>query len=113
MTPPLPPGIGPGRPMIGWGLLITLGLVTLLGWAPFLSVLFTSAVARALGCQVSEAKVQPCPGPFGTDLGELLYFTGVMGWFMLVTWPVVLGTAIAWVLLLLRWIWRRLRGPRA
>ncbi|WP_458096023.1 hypothetical protein [Roseomonas sp. WA12] len=94
------------------GLLIGLGLVTLLGWAPFLSVLFTSAVAGALDCRVDESSIHPCPGPFGTDLGELLYTTGIMGWFMLVTWPIVIGTTIAWVVILLRWIWQRIRRPR-
>jgi hypothetical protein len=95
------------------GLLIGLGLLTLLGWAPFLSVLFTSAMASAFGCRVDEGSVHPCPGPFGLDLGELLYATGVMGWLMLVTWPVVLGTTIAWAVILLRLIWRLLRRPRS
>jgi hypothetical protein len=72
-------------------------------------VLFTSAVASALDCRVDEAGIHPCPGPFGLDLGELLYATGMMGWLMLATAPVMLLTALAWVVILLVWVFRRAR----
>ena len=107
MAPPLPPGIGPGRPLRRrWGLW-ALAVVTLLAWAPVLSVAFTIAVADLLGCQVDEGSVHPCPGPFGWDLGELLYATGVMGWLMLVTAPAMLLTGLAWPVLGLRLALRR------
>lgn len=109
MTPPLPPGIGPGRPQRRGCLLWALAGVTLLAWAPLLSVTFTYLVANALGCEVNEARVNPCPGPFGWDLGELLVFTGTMGWFMLVTAPFMLATAVGWAALLLTWLWRLAR----
>ena len=105
----LPPGIGPGRPnRPGRTGFIILALVTLVAWAPAFSVLFTMAVAGARGCHVSEATVLPCPSPFG-DLGELLTATGMMGWLMLATMPFMAATALAWAVLLLAWIWRRLR----
>ena len=85
-------------------------LVTLLAWSPLLSVLFTAAVADALGCRVHEGFATSCPGPFGLDLGELLYTTGVMGWFLLVTGPVMLATMVAWGVILARALWRRARG---
>ncbi|WP_338663696.1 hypothetical protein VQH23_00725 [Pararoseomonas sp. SCSIO 73927] len=105
----LPPGIGPGRPhRLGRVGLVILGVVTLLSWAPLLSVLFTSVVANALGCRVHEGFPTPCPSRFG-DLGELLYTTGVMGWLMLLTGPFMLATGVIWPVLLLGWLWRRIR----
>ncbi|MCR0981597.1 hypothetical protein [Roseomonas populi] len=105
----LPPGIGPGRPnRLGRTGLIILVVVTLVAWAPVLSVLFTAAVAGALDCRVHEGFINPCPSPVG-DLGELLYATGVMGWLMLATAPFMLATGVIWPVLLLAWIWRRIR----
>ena len=110
MTPPLPPGIADPRPYrrvrgIAFGLLA----FTLLAWSPALSVLFTASVAGALGCRVDEAGVHPCPGPFGIELGGLLSLTGTMGWLMLVTWPFMLGSIVAWVGLAGWGLWRWLR----
>ncbi len=105
MTPPRPPWLRRHRRLALSGL----AAVTLLAFAPLLSVLFTSVVAGALDCRVDEASTYPCPGPFGTDLGELLTFTGMMGWFMLVTAPFMLATALAWAVLALWGAWRLLR----
>ncbi|MBP0492004.1 hypothetical protein [Roseomonas indoligenes] len=110
MTQGLPPGIGPGRPnRLGRTGIVLLTLVTLVAWAPLLSVLFTAAVADALGCRVHEGFPTPCPSRFG-DLGELLYTTGVMGWLMLVTGPFMLATGVIWPVLLIVRICRRFRG---
>jgi hypothetical protein len=109
VTPGLPPGIGPGRPSRLHPGRVVLALITMLAWAPLLSVLFTAEVADALSCRVDEGSVHPCPGPFGTDLGELLYTTGMMGWFLLITGPFMLGTAILWIVILLRCLVRRIR----
>ena len=107
----LPPGIGPGRPFRwGWAGRLALLAVTLAAWAPFLSVLATAVVADALGCRVDEGSVHPCAGPFGTELGSLLYSMGVMGWLMLATAPFMLLTGLAWTVILVRWAWRRMRG---
>lgn len=88
--------------------LIALVLIVLFAAAPFLSVYFTYAVADAHGCTVNEATVHPCI-VWGSDWGELLYFTGVMGWFMLATIPLGGGALIVWlVLLLIHYLaWRR------
>ncbi|WP_426958227.1 hypothetical protein [Muricoccus radiodurans] len=84
-------------------------VLTLVGWAPVLSVAFTVIVANHYGCRVDEGSAHPCTGWGGQDIGPLLYTTGVMGWLMLVTFPVMMGTALAWIVLLVRWI----RRPRA
>lgn len=88
----------------------TAALILLIGFAPVLSVLFTSAVARIGDCQVNEAFVQPCV-ILGIDLGGLLYFTGVMGWFMLLSLPGGTIALAVWALILGgHWLyWRRNR----
>ncbi|WP_376088304.1 hypothetical protein ACE7GA_15870 [Roseomonas sp. CCTCC AB2023176] len=81
----------------------------MVGWAPILSVIFTGIAADALGCRVNEGGVTPCTGPGGTDWGPLLYTTGMMGWFMLVTWPLILATTLLWAVLLIRGVGRLVR----
>ena len=110
MTGGLPPGIAaPPRRRGRWVWAALLALVTLLAWAPVLSVTFTVIAADWLGCRVHEGFPTPCPGPFGQDWGGLLYTTGVLGWLMLATAPVMLLTLLAWIIILLRWVIRRLR----
>ena len=90
---------------------VALGVIVLFSAAPLLSVLFTGLVAGANGCAVNEAFVQPCM-VLGMDLGGLLYFTGVMGWFMLATVPLGGGALIVWLVILLIhfFAWRRSQG---
>ncbi len=75
---------------------------------PLFSVLFTAAVAEVNGCQVDEGSAHICM-VMGQDWGELLYFTGVMGWLMLVTFPLGGGAFIVWLIILIihRLAWRR------
>ncbi len=91
--------------------LVILVVIVLFAAAPFLSVLFTYAIADANNCVVNEATVNPCM-VMGADWGELLYFTGVMGWFMLVTIPLGGGALIVWlVILLIHYLaWRQKAG---
>lgn len=103
----LPPGVGPGK-RSRW-LRAGLLLVTLLAWSPLLSVFLAAVAAGALGCRLDEGSVHPCPAPLGSDLGSLLYAMGMMGWLMLGTLPFMALTALAWLVLALRWAWRRLR----
>ena len=72
------------------------------------SVVLASAVASALDCPLDEGSVHPCRLA-GADIGETLYAAFVMGWLMLVTAPVMLVTALVWIVLGLR----ALRGRRA
>ena len=88
------------------GLLV---ILTLIAWAPVLSVMFTVYVADHYGCRVDEGGVHPCTGWGGQEIGPLLATTGVLGWGMLVTFPFMVGTAIAWLVILVR----RIRRPRA
>lgn len=85
-------------------------VILLLTILPLLSVLFTAGVAEAHGCHVDEGSVHVCM-VMGQDWGELLYFTGVMGWMMLLTFPLGGGAFLVWLILLIihRIAWRRAR----
>jgi hypothetical protein len=90
-----------GAARFPWGLyVIALVVIVLVAAAPILSVYFTYLVADAHGCTVNEASVHPCM-VMGSDWGGLLYFTGMMGWFMLATIPLGGGALIVWLVLLL------------
>jgi hypothetical protein len=89
-----------GAARFPWGLyVIALVVIVLVAAAPILSVYFTYLVADAHGCTVNEASVHPCM-VMGSDWGDLLYFTGMMGWFMLATIPLGGGALIVWLVLL-------------
>ncbi|MGV8833826.1 MAG: hypothetical protein ACOH2N_17800 [Devosia sp.] len=93
-------------PWLVYGIIWT--VIMLLTLLPLFSVLFTAGVAGANGCQVDEGSVHSCM-VMGQDWGELLYFTGVMGWLMLVTFPLGGGAFIVWLIVLIihRLAWRR------
>ena len=110
MTMPAP---APSRfPWLAYGIVwAAIALLTLL---PLLSVLFTAMVAEANGCQVDEGSVHACM-VMGQDWGALLYFTGVMGWLMLLTFPLGGGAFMVWLIVLIihRLAWRRARRSQA
>lgn len=87
-------------------------MVTVLGWAPLAAVLATDLFASVFGCTVNEGRAHPCVVA-GVDFGELLYVGGVSGWFMLVTWPLMLLSLLAWFVLGIRFIMRRVQARRA
>ena len=87
--------------------LIRTGLaLAFLGALPFLAVGVVMLVGGALGCELNEARVQPCVF-LGVDLGGVLTYLGVMGWLMLVSWPFLLVgaalLAVAGLIALVRW----------
>ncbi|KKB76304.1 hypothetical protein VW29_21010 [Devosia limi DSM 17137] len=87
---------------------MVLVMILLFALWPVLSVCFTYLVAEATGCVVNEAGINPCL-VLGQDIGGVLYTTGVMGWFMLVTLPLGGGALIVWPVMLIihRLAWRR------
>ena len=76
-----------------------------IGIAPLISVALTGLIAELTGCQVREDFVRPCI-VFGANIGGLLSFMGMMGWFMLITIYLVavglLGLALEAVLLIVK-----------
>ena len=67
----------------GWLWLSLLGLF-LFTAGPILVALTAGLVAAALGCQLDEGNIHACP-LLGIDLGGVLYFFGMFGWFTLMT----------------------------
>src|SRR5690242_21706197 len=90
-----------GRKIFVWLLSIT----TLVSLAPVISVVVAGLLADHFGCHVDEGSVHPCPA-FGTDIGDMLYFLGVMGWLMLLTIPVLIFAMIGWIVLFVSRFWR-------
>lgn len=88
---------------------VIFAVITLFATAPLLSVMFTYFVADSQNCVVNEASVHPCM-ILGMDWGGLLYFTGVMGWFMLATLPLGAGALLVWLVMLIihRIAWGRM-----
>jgi len=84
-----------------WGLYVAaLAVIVILSGFPLFSVILTYLIADANGCSVNEAFVQPCV-VMGTDLGEMLYTMGVMGWLMLVTLPFGMLAFPVWLVFLI------------
>ena len=87
--------------------LVLLVAVTLIAFAPVLSVLTTSAIATALGCKVDEGNIHPCLIA-GLDIGGMLYGMGVMGWLMIPAAPLMLVAILGWIALGVSAVIRRL-----
>lgn len=88
---------------------ITLIVLTLLAWFPVLAVLLALALAAGLGCAVDEGSVHACTVA-GVDIGAWLYAGFMWGWALMLTLPFMLGTAVAWLVVLLQHRARRRRS---
>ncbi len=86
--------------------LVLLAVVTVASVTPLVSLIASSGVASALDCPLDEGSAHPCRLA-GTDIGDTLYAGFVMGWLMLVTAPVMLVTALFWIVFALRSLHRR------
>lgn len=82
------------------GYAIVLVAIVFLAALPLISVFATYLIADANACTVNEANVHPCV-VMGTDIGGLLYFMGVMGWFMLATIPFGAMAVLVWLVVLI------------
>ena len=81
-------------PLLGYVLILLFG-----AW-PILSVLLTYKVADWLGCEVNEGNPRPCKC-CGVDIGGLLYFGGVSGWFTFITVPAAAVLLVVWTIIVL------------
>jgi hypothetical protein len=87
---------------------VALAVIVLLAALPVISVVIAGTIADANGCRVDEGSVHPCLVG-GTDLGELLYTLGVLGWLMLLSIPAGIAAIGVWAVILLahRSSWKR------
>jgi hypothetical protein len=88
--------------------MLALFIIVAFAFAPIGSVIVCAAIADTYGCKVDEGSIHPCVIN-GHDYGELLYSLGVMGWFMLVTFPGGLVAFASWLIFLIlhRVAWRK------
>jgi hypothetical protein len=91
----------------GWLWLSLLGLF-LFTAGPILVALTAGLVAVALGCQLDEGNIHACP-LVGIDLGGVLYFFGMFGWFTLMTIPFGGIGFLVWLCFAVVLLVRRLR----
>ena len=91
---------------------VLLGALVLFAFGPVLSVMAAIGLANMGGCVINEASVHTCM-VLGMDLGGLLAFMFIFGWFALVTLPLGLGLVVVWlaVIIIHRIAWGRLQQP--
>lgn len=89
--------------------IIIAAVITVLAWAPAVSVFLAYAVASATGCRVDEGSVHPCVVG-GVDIGGLLYSLGLMGWLFIATLPVAALSVLFWLAMGVYAIVRNVRG---
>jgi hypothetical protein len=94
----------------GWLWLSLLGLF-LFTAGPILVALTAGLVAVALGCQLDEGNIHACP-LLGIDLGGVLYFFGMFGWFTLMTIPFGGIGFLVWLVFAVVLLVRRLRRSK-
>ena len=101
-----------GSPFVWLG--AAFAIIVLVAALPLISVLISTGIAGALGCQVDEAAVHPCPF-MGIDLGEMLTLMFILGWLGLVTLPLgVIALAVWLIIFLMTFVcWRRRRRREA
>ena len=92
--------------------MIILTVTTVIGWMPLLLLLLSIGIASVLGCRLDEAAVHPCRAA-GMDLGPALSGGFIGGWLLLVVWPAMLITLVAWIVLLVRLLLRKHRARAA
>jgi len=97
--------------------LLIMLLILLFTFAPMISVAYASSVAEANGCDLDEGSIHPCIVN-GKDIGADLYSYAMLGWFMIATIPLGLGSLVLYVLVvatfyLVRWLIRRKRAAEA
>ena|SRR6516164_9856975 len=78
-------------------LLVCLVLILLITGLPVINILISSVIASALGCRLDEGSVHPCLF-VRMDLGDLLYFLFVSGWFAVLTIPVGVMLILVWLI---------------
>ena len=98
---------GKGSGAARWLWLSLLGLF-LFTAGPILIALTAALIAVMLGCQLDEGNIHAFP-LLGIDLGGVLYFFGMFGWFTFMTVPLGGIGFLVWLAFAVVLLVRRLR----
>lgn len=88
-------------------ILFVLGLLVCA--APLICVLLASAIAHSRGCELNEGFANPCVIA-GVDWADTLYTMFVSGWLLMLTAPIAVLLALAWIVAEIITFVRRRRG---
>lgn len=78
---------------------------------PLAAVLLSALIAAVMGCELNEGVQQTC-SLLGLDIGGVLSTMFVMGWFALMTIPLLVGILALWAILEGGVVWRKRRHDR-
>ena len=90
---------------------VLLSLALLVCLAPLLSMAAADIIANIYGCKVDLTAAHPCLVG-GRDIGHTLLTLGMMGYFLMATFPIAAGIIGCWILIeVVAWVVRRRRAP--
>lgn len=90
-----------------------MALALLFCLSPLLSMAAADIIANIYGCKVDLAAPHPCIVG-GSDIGQTLLTLGMMGYFLMATFPIAAGVAGVWIVVeIIAWIMRRRRRSLA
>jgi hypothetical protein len=88
---------------------VLLSLALLACLLPLLSMAAADIIGNVYGCKVDLTAAHPCIVG-GKDIGHALLTLGMMGYFLMATFPIAAGIVGAWILIeVVAWIVRRQR----
>lgn len=90
---------------------IILIVITVLAFAPLISVLIGGVLQDAFHCEGFDTGVRNCSG-YGAQIEGPISFMLFMGWFMIVTFPLMAVTPLLWIGWLFA-VWQAQRRRRA
>ncbi len=83
-------------------------LLILIGLAPLFGLLFGLFVTEMTGCAINEGTINECI-LWGLDWGPFLTYVTVLGWLMILSWPIAGAGGLMLLVLLFVSLSRRLK----
>jgi hypothetical protein len=90
-------------------LLLAAVLLTLVAFAPLFSVLLAWGLTSLFHCQVGHGQAKACLVG-GVDLTPTLMGMGLFGWWMAVSWILLIPAGLLWAIWIVRAFLRRFRS---
>lgn len=82
--------------------------IAFIAFLPLICALGAGTIASMAGCQLDEGSVHACY-ILGEDRGPLLYEMGVLGWFILMSFPAGILLLICWAIALIAQLYQYYR----